>query len=109
MQVSEKDKTAVHIPTPLRTFTAGKPVAYTTGETVDEVLRDLTLQHPALKPHLYDESGNLRSFVNIYVNDEDVRYIRNGDTAVGPTDALSIVPSIAGGGPREPSVCFGFE
>ncbi|MEO8027212.1 MAG: MoaD/ThiS family protein, partial [Bryobacteraceae bacterium] len=64
---------------------------------VGQVLGALTTQHPDLKKHLYTDDGRLRSFVNVYVNDEDIRYMDKSDTAVKDSDTISIVPSIAGG------------
>jgi adenylyltransferase/sulfurtransferase len=67
------------------------------GSTVAEALTGLVSQHPDLRRHLYTEDGKLRAFVNVYVNDEDVRYLQKEATAVGDADDISIVPSIAGG------------
>jgi adenylyltransferase/sulfurtransferase len=66
--------------------------------TVGEALSRLVAEHPDLRRHLYTEDGRLRSFVNVYLNDEDVRYLQREATAVKEGDVLSIVPSIAGGG-----------
>ncbi|MBN9658180.1 MAG: MoaD/ThiS family protein [Acidobacteria bacterium] len=85
------------IPTPLRQYAGGQSSVDATGSSVSEVLASLTSQHPALKNHLYNDEGRLRSFVNIYVNDEDIRYLDKEKTAVAAADTLSIVPSIAGG------------
>ncbi|MGJ5815314.1 ubiquitin-like small modifier protein 1 [Paludibaculum fermentans] len=85
------------IPTPLRQYAGGQSSVDATGASVSEVLASLTSQHPALKNHLYNDEGRLRSFVNIYVNDEDIRYLDKEKTAVAAADTLSIVPSIAGG------------
>jgi len=87
----------VVIPTPLRQYTERKDSVLAEGRTVDEVLRDLTAQYGDLRKHLYSEDGKLRSFVNIYRNDEDIRYLDREQTPVKETDVLSIVPSIAGG------------
>jgi adenylyltransferase/sulfurtransferase len=65
--------------------------------TVADALSDLVAQHPDLRRHLYSDDGKLRAFVNVYVNDEDVRYLQKDATVVGENDSLSIVPSIAGG------------
>lgn len=91
------DMTQVHIPTPLRQF-AGKQadVAVKAG-TVAEALSELVSKHPDLRRHLYTEDGKLRSFVNVYVNDEDVRYLQKEATPIKDNDTISIVPSIAGG------------
>ena len=85
------------IPTPLRQFADKKDSFEVTAATVGEALGQLTAAHADLKKHLYNDEGKLRSFVNIYVNDEDIRYLSKEATAVAPTDTISIVPSIAGG------------
>jgi sulfur-carrier protein adenylyltransferase/sulfurtransferase len=87
----------VLIPTALRTYAGGKDSIQVEGKTVDEALLGLTSDHPALKKHLYNDQGQLRQFVNIYVNDEDIRYAGNGAMGVNDGDTISIVPSIAGG------------
>ena len=89
--------TKIHIPTPLRQY-AGKQadVAVKAG-TVAEALSQLVSEHPDLRRHLYTDDGKLRSFVNVYVNDEDVRYLQKEATAIKDSDTISIVPSIAGG------------
>jgi molybdopterin converting factor small subunit len=88
----------VHIPTPLRRFTAENGEVEVEGQTVGDALKDLTRRFPSLERHLYNEQGTLRSFVNVFLNDEDVRHLERGGTAVKPGDTLSIIPSIAGGG-----------
>lgn len=88
----------VVIPTPLRQYTEKRDNVVVEGQTVEEVLRNLTAQYGELRRHLYGEDGKLRSFVNIYRNDEDIRYLEREKTPVKETDVLSIVPSIAGGG-----------
>jgi adenylyltransferase/sulfurtransferase len=85
------------IPTPLRQFAGKVDTVELPGKTVGEVLTSLTTSYPELKKHLYNDEGKLRSFVNVYLNDEDIRYIKKEATPVGDTDTLSIVPSIAGG------------
>ena len=87
----------IHIPTPLRPFTDKQESVEVSGGTVGELLADLTRRHSGLKAHLYNEQGKLRSFVNVYVNDEDIRYLQKEQTPVKPGDSLSIVPSVAGG------------
>ena len=89
--------TTIHIPTPLRKFTGGQSVVGVEGETVGEALAHLTEQFPALQRNLYNEQGVLRSFINIYLADEDIRYLDGVDTPLGADATLSIVPSIAGG------------
>jgi molybdopterin converting factor small subunit len=87
----------VHIPTPLRQYSGKQAAVDVKGGTVAEALSSLVAQHPELKRHLYTDDGKLRSFVNVYVNDEDVRYMQKEATAIKETDIISIVPSIAGG------------
>ncbi|HKS43432.1 MAG TPA: ThiF family adenylyltransferase, partial [Blastocatellia bacterium] len=85
------------IPTALRSFTGGKDTVSVEGGTVGDALSLLIEKHADLKKHLYNEEGQLRHFVNIYVNDEDIRYMEKGATPIKDGDVLSIVPSIAGG------------
>ncbi|HYG62894.1 MAG TPA: molybdopterin-synthase adenylyltransferase MoeB [Thermoanaerobaculia bacterium] len=87
----------IHIPTPLRRFTGAHGEVRADGMTVGEALRDLVRQHPAIERHLYADDGSLRSFVNLFLNDEDVRHLQRGDTPLSSGDTLMIVPSIAGG------------
>ncbi len=87
----------VHIPTPLRPFVGKQDQVSVEGASVGEVLAHLTAEHPALRPHLYTPEGKLRSFVNVYLNDEDIRYTGREATPVQPSDTLSIVPAVAGG------------
>ena len=84
------------IPTPLRPYSGENSQVNVTGETVGAALDDLTTQHPDLRQHLFD-GNELRSFVNIYLNQEDIRYGDGVETAVGDKDTLMIIPSIAGG------------
>src|SRR5471032_2271725 len=85
------------IPTPLRPYTDKQDAVDASGATVGELLADLTKKHAGLKAHLYNEQGKLRSFVNIYVNDEDIRYLQKEATPVKADDTVSIIPSVAGG------------
>ncbi len=87
----------IHIPTPLRPFTDKQESVEVTGATVGELLTDLTTRYAGLRKHLYAEDGRLRNFVNVYLNDEDIRYLQREQTPVKAGDALSIVPSVAGG------------
>ena len=85
------------VPTPLRQY-AGKQSAFDApAATVGEALNALTAAYPDLRKHLYGDDGKLRAFVNVYLNDDDIRYLQNDATAVKDADILSIVPSIAGG------------
>ena len=86
------------IPTPLRQFVDKKDTVDVAGASVGEVLSALTTQFPDLRKNLYSDEGKLRSFVNVYVNDEDIRYLAKDKTEVKDGDTISIVPSIAGGG-----------
>ncbi len=85
------------IPTPLRQFAGKQESAELSGATVGEVLAALTTTFPDLKKQIFNDEGKLRSFVNVYLNDEDIRYLKKSDTPVASGDTLSIVPSIAGG------------
>ncbi len=87
------------IPTPLRPFTDKLDTVEVSGATVGELLQNLTTQYGGLKQHLYAADGTLRSFVNIYVNDDDIRYLQKNATPVKAGDTVSIIPSVAGGSP----------
>jgi len=87
----------INIPTPLRPFTDKKESVEVSGATVGELLADLTTRYQGLRKHLYAENGRLRNFVNVYLNDEDIRYLQREQTPVKAGDTLSIVPSVAGG------------
>ena len=85
------------IPTPLRQYAGKLDSVEISAPTVGEALASLTSTHADLKKHLYNDEGKLRSFVNVYVNDEDIRYLNKEATALSDKDTVSIVPSIAGG------------
>src|SRR2546422_4421714 len=87
----------VLIPTPLRPFVGGRDAVELEGGSVGELLDRLTGEHAALKPHLFATDGRLRSFVNVYVNDRDIRQLAQRETPVKAGDTVSIIPSIAGG------------
>lgn len=87
----------IHIPTPLRQYVGKQSVVEVSATTVAEAMLALVALHPDLQKHLYTDKGALRSFVNIYVNDEDVRHLQKEATALSDGDTISIVPSIAGG------------
>src|SRR3989454_2226966 len=95
------------IPTPLRPYTDKQDAVDASGATVGELLADLTRRHAGLKPYLYNEQGKLRSFVNVYVNDEDIRYLQKEQTPVTADDTVSIIPSVAGGAPSVTDVVSG--
>ena len=85
------------IPTPLRPFVGGRDALELEGTSVGELLERLTGEHATLRPHLFADDGRLRNFVNVYVNDRDIRQLAQRDTPVKPGDTVSIIPSIAGG------------
>lgn len=87
----------VIIPTPLRVYAAKRDSAEVSAQTVGEALGGLTAQFADLRKHLFTDDGKLRSFVNVYLNDEDIRYMAKEATPVKDGDVVSIVPSIAGG------------
>jgi molybdopterin synthase sulfur carrier subunit len=86
----------VRIPTPLRTLTQGKDEVEASGKTVREIIENLEKNYPGLRERLLDDKG-VRRFVNIYQNEEDIRFLDSLDTAVKDGDSISIVPAIAGG------------
>ena len=87
----------VIIPTPLRAYAGKQESVELQAATVGEALVALTSRYADLKKHLFSDDGRLRSFVNVYVNDEDIRYLQKDQTSVREGDTISIVPSIAGG------------
>ncbi len=88
---------SISIPTALRSYTDGAAVISVDASTAEEALEQLTTRHPALARHLRTPDGALRSFVNVYLNDEDIRFLQKGATLLKDGDTLIIVPSIAGG------------
>ena len=87
----------VRLPTLLRPAVDGRSSVSVDGSTVGAVLRALVAEHPSLGGQVLTEDGSLHKFVNIYLNDDDVRYLDKLDTAVGPSDVVSILPAVAGG------------
>ena len=87
----------VRVPTPLRSLTKGAAEVQADGDTVADVVDHLERQFPGIRERLLDESGELRRFVNIYVNEDDIRFLDGKKTALKAGDQVSIVPSIAGG------------
>jgi adenylyltransferase/sulfurtransferase len=85
------------VPSPLRQYAGKQSAVDVQAATVEEALNALTSSYPDLRRHLYSDEGKLRAFVNLYLNDEDIRYLQHDQTAVKDSDTLSIVPSIAGG------------
>jgi molybdopterin converting factor small subunit len=99
--------TTIRIPSALRGYTDGQKEVELPAATVAAALRSLAERFPDLRGHLYDESGGLRSYVNVFLNDTDVRDLElSQNTPLRPTDRLMIVPSIAGGAPVSPSEAF---
>ena len=87
----------VRIPTPLRKLTAGLEEVKAEGATIGALLEDLEKKHPGIRERIFDEKGQVRRFVNIFANEEDIRFLQNLDTPVKDGDEVSIVPAIAGG------------
>ncbi len=87
----------IRIPTPLRKLTNGKEEVSATGGTIGALIANLEAQYPGSKERIGDDSGQVRRFVNIFANDEDIRFLKNLDTPVKDSDDISIVPAIAGG------------
>ncbi len=87
----------IRIPTPLRKLTEGREEVAASGATVGEVLANLERAYPGIRARIFDDSGAVRKFVNIFANDEDIRFLKNLDTPLKESDEVSIVPAIAGG------------
>jgi molybdopterin synthase sulfur carrier subunit len=90
----------VRIPTPLRKLTEGKEEVAAEGATIAELISNLDKAYPGIKARICDDAGQVRKFVNIFANDEDIRFLNNLDTPVKDSDEVSIVPAIAGGSDR---------
>lgn len=88
----------VRIPTPLRSFTQNQQEVTASGKTIGEVLKNLEATYPGIGARLLDEKGGVRRYINIFHNDEDIRFLRELETQVADDDKISIVPAIAGGG-----------
>ena len=87
----------VRVPTQLRTLSGGEAEVVVDGSTVGEVLSGLETAHPGFRDRLFDEGGQLRRFVNVFVADEDIRFLQGTDTAVDAATTVSIIPAVAGG------------
>ena len=92
----------VRIPSPLKSLTGGKDVIQSKGSTVGEVIQEVLSAYPQLRERLCDEKGDVRRFINIFLNDEDIRFMKNLETPVKDGDSLSIIPAIAGGSESTP-------
>lgn len=89
--------TRILIPTPLRSYAGNRHDVEVEANNVVEALEALVTAHPGLHDHLFGNDGRLRSFVNIYLNDRDIRYLAESETTIGENDTISIIPAIAGG------------
>ena len=89
--------TTLRIPTPLRAYTSGKSEVTVTGVKISEVLTDLTGQYPAIKPHIFNEAGELRPFVNLFVGENNIKDLQDVETPIKDGDKIMLIPSIAGG------------
>ncbi len=87
----------LRIPTPLRAYTNGLSEVPVSGQTVSDAIADLTVRHPAIKPHILQDNGDLRAFVNLFKGEENVTSLQGLETPLGENDRLLIIPSIAGG------------
>lgn len=87
----------IRIPTPLRTYTNGDKEVQVPGNTVGEVLGNFTAEYPDLRPHLFNGHGELRAFVNLFLNEENIRDLQGVETTLQEEDRLMLVPSVAGG------------
>lgn len=87
----------VRIPTPLQKFIKNKSEIECSGSTVRELINNLEKDYPGIKERFYDENGKLRRFINVYVNEEDIRFLQRDETALKDGDEVSIIPAIAGG------------
>ena len=90
-------KIRIRIPTPLRKLTNNEEVVEATAATVGDAINDLQSRYPGIKERLLDEAGSVRRFVNVYVNEEDIRFLQNQQTPLKQGDEISIIPAIAGG------------
>jgi molybdopterin synthase sulfur carrier subunit len=96
-KTNDNGSITLRIPTPLRAYTDRQSSVTLHGATVVEVLADLVERYPALRKHLLDDDGRLRSFVNLYLNGEDIHVLGGVETPLSPGDKLAIIPAIAGG------------
>ena len=87
----------LRIPTPLRAYTDGKSEVTVSGSNISDVLTDLTTQYPALRPHLFNDGGDLRPFVNLFVGENNIKDLQGVDTPVKDGEKIMLIPSIAGG------------
>lgn len=95
-------KVKVRIPAPLQKITQNKPEVICEAVNIKELITDLQRQFPGIKDRLLDENGKIRRFINFYVNDEDIRFLKHDETSLSEGAEVSIIPAIAGG-------CYGFD
>jgi molybdopterin converting factor small subunit len=88
---------AIRIPTQLRSLTAGTGEVYVTADNVGQALKELDANYPGFGERIFDDAGKLRRFVNVFLNDEDIRFLEGPDTTVQAGQTISIVPAVAGG------------
>jgi molybdopterin synthase sulfur carrier subunit len=97
IQIKECMSKNVRIPTPLRKLTNNEEVVEVKAATIGDVILELQTRYPGIKERLVDEKGEVRRFVNVYVNEEDIRFLQNQQTPIKDGDEISIIPAIAGG------------
>jgi molybdopterin synthase sulfur carrier subunit len=88
---------SVFIPSPLRRYTAGQSNVQVSGDTINELIENLERQFPGVKSRLCDESGQIKRYVNVFVNDEEIRALQGANTRLADKDEITIVPAMAGG------------
>ena len=101
--------TILRIPTPLRAYTGGKSEVNVNGSKISEALTDLINQYPTLKPHLFNDGGDLRPFVNLFVGENNIKDLQGVDTPIKDGDRIMLIPSIAGGGHDMPRLTRGYS
>jgi molybdopterin synthase sulfur carrier subunit len=87
----------VRIPSPLRRYTNGQSKVESNGATINELINNLEAQYPGVKARLCDDNGQIKRYVNVFVNDEEIRALQGGNTPIAATDEVSIIPAMAGG------------
>ena len=87
----------VRIPSPLRRYTNGQSKVESSGASIQELIEDLDSQYPGVKSRLCDDSGQIKRYVNVFVNDEEIRTLQGGETPISESDEVSIIPAMAGG------------
>lgn len=92
------------IPTPLRSYTKGLAEVHVAGANVGEAMHSLVLQYPTLKPHLYNNEGGLRPFINLFLGEDNIKDLQGLETPLGEADRFMLIPSIAGGAPDQAQV-----